>query len=104
MLDTLNPGWKSAPAVHGAAGAGLIDTCDPERQPVAQRVTGNTQTQLALMRPGPELNALRVVFSGLSAADREGGQFGDMISTQDLDLPDHHRESLPCGGALLRPD
>ncbi|MFH9354189.1 hypothetical protein [Kitasatospora sp. NPDC017646] len=100
MLDALNPGWKSAPAVHGAAGAGLLDTCDPERRPVAQRVTGNTQAQLALMRPVPELDALRVVFSGLPAADREGRQLGDMISTQDMDLPDHHRGSLPCGGAF----
>ncbi|MGW8882442.1 FAD-dependent monooxygenase, partial [Streptomyces mirabilis] len=34
VLDALNLGWKLALAVHGSAGAGLLDTYDLERRPV----------------------------------------------------------------------
>ncbi|MFJ5999397.1 FAD-dependent monooxygenase [Streptomyces sp. NPDC092370] len=101
VLDALNLGWKLALAVHGAAGAGLLDTYDPERRPVAQRVIDNTQAQLALMRPGPELDALRTLFSDLMAADREGGQhLGNMISAQDTVLSDHTAGPGPTGTFL----
>ncbi|MFY7626152.1 FAD-dependent monooxygenase, partial [Streptomyces sp. NY05-11A] len=65
VLDALNLGWKLALAVRGKAGAGLLDTYDAERRPSAQRVIDNTRAQLALMRPGSELDALRAVFRSL---------------------------------------
>lgn len=102
VLDALNLGWKLALAVHGAAGAGLLDTYDLERRPAARRVIDNTRAQLALMRPGPELDALRMVFSGLLAADRDGGQLSDMISAQDTVLPDHTGGLRPTAGTFLR--
>ncbi|WP_318275421.1 FAD-dependent monooxygenase [Streptomyces pharetrae] len=102
VLDALNLGWKLALAVRGAAGAGLLDTYDAERRPVARRVIDNTQAQLALMRPGCELDALRTVFAGLMAAGREGGQrLGSMISAQDTVLPDHTSGPGPAAGTFL---
>ncbi|MFD7627253.1 FAD-dependent monooxygenase [Streptomyces sp. NPDC059851] len=101
VLDALNLGWKLALAVRGAAGAGLLDTYDVERRPVAQRVIDNTRAQLALMRPGPELDALRAVFSGLLAADRESGRLSAMISAQDTVLPDHTGHPCPAAGTFL---
>jgi monooxygenase len=88
VLDALNLGWKLALAVHGSAGEGLLDTYDLERRPVARQVIDQTQAQLALMRPGPELDALRRVFTGILSADREHGHLGDLISAQDTVLPD----------------
>ncbi|MEE1769429.1 FAD-dependent monooxygenase [Streptomyces sp. JV185] len=97
VLDALNLGWKLALTVHGTADAGLLDTYDPERRPVARRVIDQTQAQLALMRPGPELDALRGVFTGVLSADRENGYLAGLISAQDTVLPD--RTGEPSGGA-----
>ncbi|MFB6807035.1 FAD-dependent monooxygenase [Streptomyces sp. NPDC056387] len=89
VLDALNLAWKLALAAHGQAGPGLLDTYDAERRPVARRVIENTRAQLALMRPGPELDALRGVFSGLLAQDAARGHLGGLISAQDTVLPEH---------------
>ncbi len=87
VLDALNLGWKLALAVRGRAGAGLLDSYDLERRPAAQRVIDNTRAQLALMRPGPELDALRSLFTGLLSADQVAGHLRNMISAQDTVLP-----------------
>ncbi|MFF3216031.1 FAD-dependent monooxygenase [Streptomyces sp. NPDC002886] len=102
VLDALNLSWKLALAVHGTASAGLLETYDPERRPVAQRVIDNTRAQLALMRPGGELDALRGVFAGILAADREHGGLGGMISAQDTVLPEHTGCPSRGAGTLLR--
>ncbi|WP_326770430.1 FAD-dependent monooxygenase (plasmid) [Streptomyces sp. NBC_01591] len=104
VLDALNLGWKLALAlaVHGSADAGLLDTYDVERRPVARQVIDHTQAQLALMRPGPELDALRRVFTGILSADREHGHLGDLISAQDTVLPDHTDVSCRATGTFLR--
>lgn len=95
VLDALNLGWKLALAVRGTAGAGLLDTYDLERRPAAQAVVDNTRAQLALMRQGAEVDALREVFTGLLAADRDTGRLSDMISGQGTVLPAH--TGRPCG-------
>ncbi|MFH8516864.1 FAD-dependent monooxygenase [Streptomyces gelaticus] len=102
VLDALNLGWKLALAVHGSAEAGLLDTYDLERRPVARRVIDQTQAQLALMRPGPELDALRRVFTGVLSADREHGYLGGLISAQDTVLPGHTEGSRRATGTFLR--
>ncbi|MET9657241.1 FAD-dependent monooxygenase [Streptomyces sp. NPDC006510] len=102
VLDALNLGWKLALAVHGLADADLLDTYDLERRPVARRVIDQTQAQLALMRPGPELDALRRVFTGVLSADREHGYLGGLISAQDTVLPDRTGGSGGATGTFLR--
>ncbi|MFE2477587.1 FAD-dependent monooxygenase [Streptomyces sp. NPDC059389] len=87
VLDALNLAWKLALAVRGEAGPDLLGTYDAERRPVARRVIENTRAQLALMRPGPELDALRGVFSGLLAEEGAQGHLGGLISAQDTVLP-----------------
>ncbi|MFD7070501.1 FAD-dependent monooxygenase [Streptomyces sp. NPDC059913] len=89
VLDALNLGWKLALAVNGRAAAGLLDTYDAERRPAAGRIVEQTRAQLALMRPGPELDALREVFTAMLPADRAQGRLGAMISAQDTVLPGH---------------
>ncbi|MCY0935085.1 FAD-dependent monooxygenase [Streptomyces sp. H34-S4] len=102
VRDALNLGWKLALAVHGSAGAALLDTYDLECRPVARRVIDNTRAQLALMRPGPELDALRGVFTGMLAAGRDHGHLSDMISAQDTVLPEHTGCPSPGAGRFLR--
>lgn len=101
VLDALNLGWKLALAVHGTAGAQLLDTYELERRPAARRVVENTQAQLALMREGAEADALREVFRGILAADPTGGYLGGMISAQDTVLPGHTGRTDPGAGRFL---
>lgn len=68
LQDAVNLGWKLAAAVRGWAPEHLLDTYDEERRPVAERVMASTLAQSALMRPGPEVTALRTVFGELIAA------------------------------------
>ncbi|GGS92605.1 MULTISPECIES: FAD-dependent monooxygenase [Streptomyces] len=101
VLDALNLGWKLALAVHGQAGPGLLDSYDRERRPAARRVLDNTRAQLALMRPGPELDALRGLFAALLSADRDAGLLRNMISAQDTVLPGCTGRTPSGGGTFL---
>ncbi|KAB1973351.1 FAD-dependent monooxygenase [Streptomyces triticiradicis] len=88
VLDAVNLGWKLALAVRGRAGASLLDSYDLERRPAARRVIDNTRAQLALMRPGPELDPLRALFGQLLAGGGgESGVLASMVSAQDTVLP-----------------
>ncbi|GHA35635.1 hypothetical protein GCM10010329_68590 [Streptomyces spiroverticillatus] len=102
VLDALNLGWKLALAVRGTAAPGLLDTYDAERRPAAQRVIDNTRAQLALMRPGSELDALRGVFRSLLLTDQESGRrLSDLISAQDTVLPAPAGDGGPAAGTFL---
>ncbi|MCX4835342.1 FAD-dependent monooxygenase [Streptomyces sp. NBC_01016] len=67
LQDAVNLGWKLAATVRGWAPAELLDTYDEERRPVAERVVYSTLAQSALLRPGPEVTALRTVFGEMLA-------------------------------------
>ncbi|WP_406459583.1 FAD-dependent monooxygenase (plasmid) [Streptomyces sp. NBC_00876] len=101
VLDALNLSWKLALTVHGSAGPDLLGTYDLERRPLARRVVDQTQAQLALMRPGPESDALRRLFTGLLAAEGEGGHLSGLISAQDTVLPDPTGASGTAAGTFL---
>ncbi|UQX05314.1 FAD-dependent monooxygenase [Streptomyces sp. RerS4] len=105
VLDALNLGWKLALTVRGAAGEDLLDTYDRERRPAAREVVDNTRAQLALMRPGTDVDALRAVVADLVAADRATGRLADMISAQGTVLPPlgvgATREPSPWEGRFL---
>ncbi|MEU8654926.1 FAD-dependent monooxygenase [Streptomyces sp. NPDC048737] len=87
VQDALNLGWKLAFVVRGLAREDLLDTYDTERRPAARGVIDNTRAQLALMRSGPETDALHTLFAGLVAADRGSRHLSDLISGQDVVLP-----------------
>ncbi|MFD9726977.1 FAD-dependent monooxygenase [Streptomyces sp. NPDC059072] len=102
VLDALNLSWKLALAVRGTAAPELLDTYDAERRPAAGRVVENTRAQLALMRPGPESDALRSVFTEVLAADGGRRLLGGMISAQDTVLPAGAGRPSPGAGTFLR--
>src|SRR5277367_4597473 len=65
LQDAVNLGWKLAAVVAGGAEPALLDTYEAERRPAAQRVIMHSRAQLALIRPGTEVTALRELFSEL---------------------------------------
>lgn len=61
LQDAINLGWKLAAEINGWAPAGLLDTYESERHPVAERVMMHSLAQSALIAPGPEISGLRDV-------------------------------------------
>ncbi|MFC8831338.1 FAD-dependent monooxygenase [Streptomyces sp. NPDC057137] len=101
LLDAVNLGWKLALTVRGVAGGGLLDSYDEERRRAAQRVIDNTRAQVALMRPGPELDPLRDLFGRLLAQGGESSVLSSMISAQDTVLPARSARPSPWEGRFL---
>ncbi|WP_415954469.1 FAD-dependent monooxygenase [Streptomyces sp. KLOTTS4A1] len=105
LLDAVGLGWKLAYTVLGSAGEGLLDTYGRERRPDAQRVIDHTRAQLALMRPGPELDPLRALFAELLAqGGARGGEsafLGSMVSAQGTVLPARTTNLSPWEGRFL---
>jgi 2-polyprenyl-6-methoxyphenol hydroxylase-like FAD-dependent oxidoreductase len=65
LQDVLNLAWKLAAAINGWAPEGLLDTYDSERRPAGERVITQSRAQQALLSPGPNITALREVFTEL---------------------------------------
>jgi 2-polyprenyl-6-methoxyphenol hydroxylase-like FAD-dependent oxidoreductase len=65
LQDAVNLGWKLAAILNGRVEPSLLDTYEAERRPAAERVIMHSRAQLALVRPGPEITALRELFSEL---------------------------------------
>ncbi|MCQ8188264.1 FAD-dependent monooxygenase [Streptomyces rugosispiralis] len=62
--DAVNLGWKLAATVRGDAPAGLLDTYESERHPIAAWVLDWTRAQVALMRGDEHTARLREVVGG----------------------------------------
>ncbi|MEU8876025.1 FAD-dependent monooxygenase [Streptomyces javensis] len=62
--DAVNLGWKLAATVRGNAPAGLLDTYESERHPIAAWVLDWTRAQVALMRGDEHTARLREVVGG----------------------------------------
>ncbi|WP_147944489.1 MULTISPECIES: FAD-dependent monooxygenase [Microbispora] len=84
LQDAVNLGWKLAAEIRGWAPPGLLDTYETERRPAAERVVMHTQAQAALIAPGPEVTALRVLFGELLRDERTIKHIADMMSGADI--------------------
>lgn len=84
VQDAVNLGWKLAAVVQGRARESLLDTYEAERRPVADRVVHNTRAQVAISRPGPHVDAMRDVFTGLLAMDDVRHSLAGMITALDV--------------------
>jgi 2-polyprenyl-6-methoxyphenol hydroxylase-like FAD-dependent oxidoreductase len=85
LQDVLNLAWKLAGAVHGWAPEGLLDTYHAERHPVGERVLMSTRTQTALVSPGPEITALREVFTELLRDKGTVSRIANLMAGSDVD-------------------
>jgi 2-polyprenyl-6-methoxyphenol hydroxylase-like FAD-dependent oxidoreductase len=83
LQDAVNLGWKLAAVVADRAAPALLDTYEAERRPAAERVVMHSRAQLALIRPGPEVTALRELFSELLADRDSVRRLSDLVSGAD---------------------
>jgi 2-polyprenyl-6-methoxyphenol hydroxylase-like FAD-dependent oxidoreductase len=99
LQDAINLGWKLAVTVNGWAPTELLDTYETERHPVGERVMMQSMSQTALMAPGPEVSALRVLFSELLAKPDAAAHIAALLSGSDVryDVGDTH----PLSGKLV---
>ncbi|QFY08545.1 2-polyprenyl-6-methoxyphenol hydroxylase [Nonomuraea phyllanthi] len=93
LQDAVNLGWKLALVARGLAPAGLLDTYTAERHPVAARVLRNTRAQVALMRPGSQVEALREVLAEVLRLPDADRHFSAMVEGTDVD----HAPGTPGG-------
>ncbi|WP_018335569.1 FAD-dependent oxidoreductase [Actinomycetospora chiangmaiensis] len=63
LQDAVNLGWKLAAVVDGWAPAGLLDSYEAERRPVAEAVVVSCRAMVALLREDPQTAALRTLLT-----------------------------------------
>jgi 2-polyprenyl-6-methoxyphenol hydroxylase-like FAD-dependent oxidoreductase len=80
LQDAVNLGWKLAAVLNGRVEPALLDTYQTERRPAAERVIMQSRVQLALLRPGPEVTALRELFSELITDPDSVRRLSDLLS------------------------
>ncbi|GHE61698.1 FAD-dependent monooxygenase [Streptomyces griseoaurantiacus] len=85
LQDAANLGWKLALVATGRAPERLLDTYTAERHPIGARVLRNTRAQVALLRPGPQVDALREVLTETLAIPAAHEYFGALVSGADVD-------------------
>jgi hypothetical protein len=92
MQDAVNLGWKLAAVVNGVMPDGFLDTYESERFPVGERVMMQSQAQLALMAPGPEVSALRTLFGELAGKPVVATHMAGLLAGSDVryDVGDDH--------------
>jgi 2-polyprenyl-6-methoxyphenol hydroxylase-like FAD-dependent oxidoreductase len=83
LQDAVNLGWKLAAVLHRRVEPALLDTYEAERRPAAERVIMHSRAQLALLRPGAEVTALREVFSELLGDPDLVRRLSDLVSGAD---------------------
>jgi hypothetical protein len=93
MQDAMNLGWKLGAAVNGWAPPELLDTYHSERFPVGERVMMHSMSQTGLFGPGPEITALRKLFSELLQLPSVAEHMAHLLAGSDFryDVGDDHR-------------
>ncbi|MFI9379641.1 rifampin monooxygenase [Kutzneria sp. NPDC052558] len=100
VQDAFNLGWKLAAAVEGWAPAGLLDTYETERHPVAADVLINTRAQMELVSTEPGPQAVRRLLAELMDFEEVRRHLAAKIMAIDIryDFGDPH----PLVGRRLR--
>jgi 2-polyprenyl-6-methoxyphenol hydroxylase-like FAD-dependent oxidoreductase len=80
LQDAVNLGWKLAAVLNGRVEPTLLATYEAERRPAAERVIMHSRAQLALVRPGPEVTALRELFGELVTDPAIVRRLSDLVS------------------------
>ena len=83
LQDAVNLGWKLAAILNGRVQPALLATYQTERRPAAERVIMHSRAQLDLLRPGPEVTALRQLFSEFLTDPDNIRRISDLLSGAD---------------------
>jgi 2-polyprenyl-6-methoxyphenol hydroxylase-like FAD-dependent oxidoreductase len=87
FMDAANLGWKLAATLAGTAPPGLLDSYTAERHPAAEAALANTRAQIALMRPDPQVSALRELFTELMGYDDANQHVSRLMTGVDQPYP-----------------
>lgn len=87
LQDGVNLGWKLAAILSGRVDPALLTTYETERRTAAKRLIMQSRIQLALFRPGPEITALRELFSELLTDPDNVHRISDLLSGADNRYP-----------------
>ena len=77
--DAMNLGWKLGATIRGDAAAGLLDSYQRERRPVAEQVLDWSRAQVALMRPSRSAQALRAIVRDVIATPDGATYFAERV-------------------------
>lgn len=69
VQDAVNLGWKLAATLRGWAPAGLLDSYERERRPIAEQVLRNVQAAITLMDPDARMTPVHELFGELRGLD-----------------------------------
>src|SRR5271156_4379413 len=83
LQDAGNLGWELGAGIAGGADPALLDTYEAERRPAGERVVMHSRAQLALVRPGTEVTALRGLFSEFLEDPNNAERLSDLLSGND---------------------
>ena len=83
LQDAANLGWKLAAVASERVPPALLASYETERKAAAERLLMQTRVQLALFRPGPEVTALRQLFSELLTDPANVRRISDLLSGAD---------------------
>jgi 2-polyprenyl-6-methoxyphenol hydroxylase-like FAD-dependent oxidoreductase len=83
LQDAVNLGWKLAAVIAAGADPALLDTYEAERRPAGERVVMHSRAQLALVRPGTEVTALRGLFAEFLEDPNNAKRLSDLVSGND---------------------
>lgn len=99
LQDAANLGWKLALVATGHGPESVLDTYTAERHAVVSHVLRSTRAQVALMRPGPQVDALREILAEVLAIPDAHRYFAALVSGADVDYaPD---SAHPAVGRFL---
>ncbi|WP_336053824.1 FAD-dependent monooxygenase [Streptomyces sp. CA2R101] len=103
LQDAVNLGWKLAGVVQGRAMDDLLDTYQRERHPVAEWVLDYSRAQLALLRPGRDVTALRSLVAGMLEEQGVNKYLAELVTGVAIryDLADEGVEVPEVVGTLL---
>ena len=99
VQDAANLGWKLAGVLRGTAPAELLDTYTAERHPVGARVLRNSRAQSALLRYGPDVDALRELLTDLVELPEARAHLIGMVHA--LDITYGAADGHPLVGAFI---
>ncbi|HWO60607.1 MAG TPA: FAD-dependent monooxygenase [Umezawaea sp.] len=84
LQDAANLAWKLAAELHGWAPGGLLDSYEPERRALGERVFRQSQAQTALMAPGSAVTALRELFATMLSRRENVRLIADLLAGADV--------------------
>lgn len=101
LQDAVNLGWKLAARVKGQVGEELLDSYQEERYPVGKRVMLSTMAQSVLNGPGPQITALRTLFTELLDYDDTLAHIANLMAGADVRYETGQRGDHPLLGKWM---